>query len=410
MARQLLIQITDTHPTAASRVTWLFMDNHQVEGNITQGKLAEAAAIAGSAKVIVIVPGEVVFLTRQVLPGKNRQRLLQAIPFAIEDQLIDDVDDMHFALGESDGQGQYWIAAVSHRQMQEWQTLFIQAGLNPQGLTPDIALLPSMPGELHLLCAADRSLLSLPDQERLVIDSDNLALILKKISHNPELSINKVECYSADRSLDLSSMVAAHVSAEVSARVSQPLALFAETLGEGRLPINLLQGDYSRREKRQHQFRPWYPAAAMLAIWIMARLVMAGVDNIRYSNQLDALVIQQQQVYQQAFPSAKPGGDVYRKMEARLKELKQRHGTADASFYHMLNKLAPALRNSSGLQLQTLRYREGQLELDIQLPTLQALDQLKASLANQAQWQVEIQSASSAKNHVEARLQIRGQS
>jgi len=406
MARQLLIQLTDAAPQAEAVVAWLLLEDGQASGGAMQGTLAKAAAYAGNAKVIVAVPSERVYLTRQRLPGKNRQRLLKAIPYALEDQIIDDVEGMHFALGLADNQDQYWIAALAREQMQQWRDQLASAGLNPQALIPDVMLLPGAEGELRLLCEAERTLLALPDQERLVIDNGNLPLVLKKIMQNTELHITKLECYSAERSLDLDAQVAAHVNCDVNLHVMPPLLLLGEALA-GNLPINLLQGAYSHREQRRHRFQAWYPAAAMLAIWIVVRLMIVGIDNIKLSHQLDSIRHQQQQVYRQAFPTAKPGGDVYRKMEARLKELKQRRGEANASFYSMLSKLAPTLGASSSLQVQVLRYHDGRIELEIQLPTLQSLDQLKVSLMAQPQWQVDIQSASSVKNHVEARLQIR---
>ena len=163
MARQMLIQISSLHPQATDQVAWLLLENNQPVSNITQGSLAEAATAAVGAKVSVCIPSESVFLTRQHLPGKNRQRLLKAIPFALEDQIIDDVEDMHFALGTADKQGQYWIAAVAHAQMASWQQLFASVGLNPQALVPDSLLLASSEKELRLWCEPERTVLVLPD-------------------------------------------------------------------------------------------------------------------------------------------------------------------------------------------------------------------------------------------------------
>jgi general secretion pathway protein L len=239
-----------------------------------------------------------------------------------------------------------------------------------------------------------------------MIDTENLPLVLQKIVADDKVSFSKVECFTEDRSLELDKLVAEQVNCDVNAHITSALLLMAQGLSQD-VPINLLQGQYSRRERRQHRFQAWYPAAAMVAIWIVAQLLVSIVDNFRLSHQLDNIRAQQQQLFKQAFPSARAGGDVYRKMESELKRLKQKRGAADASFYHMLTTLAPTLGANADLQLQAMRYHEGNIDLDLRLPTLQSLDQLKASLASQPQWQVEIQSASSAKDHVEARLQIR---
>ena len=64
----------------------------------------DAAALAEAALDrinIVIVPSEDVLVTTVTLPKMNRSRLLQAIPYALEEQVIEDVDTMHFAAGIS---------------------------------------------------------------------------------------------------------------------------------------------------------------------------------------------------------------------------------------------------------------------------------------------------------------------
>jgi len=51
-------------------------------------------------------------------------------------------------------------------------------------------------------------------------------------------------------------------------------------------------------------------------------------------------------------------------------------------------------------------YKEGQLNLDLSIKDLQALDQLKQRLTGQAALSVEIQSATSQEDKVQSRLQI----
>jgi general secretion pathway protein L len=62
---------------------------------------------------------------------------------------------------------------------------------------------------------------------------------------------------------------------------------------------------------------------------------------------------------------------------------------------------------SPGVQLQNLRYRQGEIELELELKDLPALDGLKASLQQQG-LEVEIRNASSRDDRVEGRVAIRG--
>lgn len=63
--------------------------------------------------------------------------------------------------------------------------------------------------------------------------------------------------------------------------------------------------------------------------------------------------------------------------------------------------------SADGLKINKLRYQDGKMDLELELKDLQGLDKLKEKLAQRQDWKVEIQSASSRKDKVESRLQIR---
>src|ERR1700687_202408 len=81
---------------------------------------ANLAALAMGKEVIVIVPGEDVLLVHAKLPKMNRSRFLKVLPFALEEQLIDEVETLHFALAETQDTGDLAVAVVRQQKMQEW--------------------------------------------------------------------------------------------------------------------------------------------------------------------------------------------------------------------------------------------------------------------------------------------------
>ena len=60
-------------------------------------------------------------------------------------------------------------------------------------------------------------------------------------------------------------------------------------------------------------------------------------------------------------------------------------------------------------KLKSLRYEQGQLELDLQLKDLQSLDRLKSTLLKQPGLRMEIKAASSKGDRVTARMKIWGE-
>ena len=78
------------------------------------------AALAAGGRVIALAPGADVLLTTATLPTRNRKRMYAAVPFALEEQLISDIDALHFALGNTSQLGPVPVAVVERQHMQQW--------------------------------------------------------------------------------------------------------------------------------------------------------------------------------------------------------------------------------------------------------------------------------------------------
>ena len=64
-----------------------------------RGSLSLAAAVARTGKVIVLAPATQILLAEPDLPPGSGAKLARAVPFALEEQLTEDVDQLSFAIG-----------------------------------------------------------------------------------------------------------------------------------------------------------------------------------------------------------------------------------------------------------------------------------------------------------------------
>ena len=67
------------------------------------------------AASLVLVPGTDVLLAEPVLPLKSGAKLAQVVPFALEEQLAADVEDLHFAVGKREARPVTPVAVVVAR-------------------------------------------------------------------------------------------------------------------------------------------------------------------------------------------------------------------------------------------------------------------------------------------------------
>src|SRR6056297_2137512 len=82
--------------------------------SITLGKNSpeEMASIARGKKVSLLIDSRYATVMSVTVPSKNRSKQLQAIPYAMEDHLAEDLDDIHFAIGKADNQSRIPVIAI----------------------------------------------------------------------------------------------------------------------------------------------------------------------------------------------------------------------------------------------------------------------------------------------------------
>ena len=97
MADFLVIRLGADEETPAS---WIVADSDGTRRSESRsGTLAEAAADVGDRPVIALVPASSTATMTVDLPAKGA-RLRAALPFALEDFVADEIEELHFAPGD----------------------------------------------------------------------------------------------------------------------------------------------------------------------------------------------------------------------------------------------------------------------------------------------------------------------
>src|SRR6202142_1828053 len=118
MPHTLLLRL----PAAGQEDTeWVSIDETGVPTAAKQrGPLSLAAAVARSAKVVVLAPATQILLAEPELPPGSAVKLARAVPFALEELLTEDIDELCFAIGHRQPSGRTPVAVVSRSVLQGW--------------------------------------------------------------------------------------------------------------------------------------------------------------------------------------------------------------------------------------------------------------------------------------------------
>lgn len=404
MRGQFFLQL-DEAPEAAAH--WLRLIPGVLGGSLSSGSLEDAAAQSAGCQVIALVPSTDVFITQVQVPTQNRQRMLKAIPFALEDQLAAEVETLHFAVGR-EAEGGVTAAVVDRARMTAWAERLRQAGLQPDMLVPDVYALPTADQAWYVLPEGRRLLVRTGPASGFAADAENiqpvLDLALREAGEAKPQRLHALDGAGAANQPLLADDSGVSIESEPCDRGL--LGVIAKNGFDAQSAINLLQGDYSRREQLGKLWRPWRLSIALVGVWLVIQLGFSVYDNIRLGREQEAIKQQVATIYKNVFPEAKQIVKPRERMERRLQELTGGAG-AGSGFMPLLVEVSPQLKLTNGLNLRSLRYKGGVLDIDLEVPSLQVLDELKQRLAARPGLGVEIQSAQARGDKVDGRLQVR---
>ena len=406
MAETLLLRI----PEPGQPARWLLLDSiGNRMGRVQSGTLAEAAVHASGRHLRVLVPGASVTLARADIPSRSLQKVLQAVPFVMEDRLAEDVETLHFAVGAR-ADGGYAVAIVARAHMHHWLDELSAAGLVPVELVPDMLGLPVKNATMVVALDGSRVMARFPDGGGFVTDNSLAPLLLQKqLAILPEgRRCSRALIYAIDQDAArhfIDSLDDRQLEISFEPLQDDVLTLMAMTLHDGR-GISLLQGAYNDHAGITEHWQRWRAAAYLLAVLCVLGIAQQGISYFQLRREAAALDAQVAAIFHTALPDVHRMVDPRAQMQQRLKRLMGGDG-ANGSLA-LLAAVGTALHDQKGILLSAFSYHAGTLQLQVQAPDADALENLKSALANNANLSVNLDSVNSTSGETSARLTVTG--
>ena len=407
MADWFILRMPRSADAAAS---WLIAD---AEGRplapVQNGSLEEAKGATTGRRVAVLVPAAEVLNLEVELPVRSGTRAAQLVPFALEEQLATDVETQHFAIAPGAADGRTAVAVVTRSLMDDWLARLTAAGIAPELLCTDAALMPHVAG--HAVALLEGDTLSFSDGQ----DDARLTLSAPPGGFASALGIAfGEELPGTELLLHANPLDWQHRSAEVEATRPSLAGLKVQLLGSGALPwlaaqlpvarpINLLQGAYARRTSLGAGWARWRVAAALAAalLALHAGSQLYSLWHLgRSERELDSAIAA-------LAGSLAPAGteSVRRALEPRLLEARAQGGRS--GLLAALQGLSQAMSGVPGARVHALDFRDGVLQLRVRAGDAQSLDRINQSL-RAAGWQAQLTSGGAAGDAYEGSIELRG--
>ncbi|MEM8817566.1 MAG: type II secretion system protein GspL [Pseudomonadota bacterium] len=412
---------------------WVVVDGHGTrKSEAVTGQLAEAQAAARELPVIVLVPGMDVTTASIDLPVKAGARLRAAVPFALEDQLATDIEELHFATGTHRDSGLLPVAVAARHTVDGWLERLHAAGIYPSRLIPDYHGVQRVPNTMSMLAAEGRVMLN---------DGGDLEFALEGVAPSDALSIagllsdDAAERTDAEQTdagqTDEKPPPARHLVVWCDAQTAEAqqhdfnalrneldsvdvhllddngFARLAATVAAG-AGINLLQGPYGKKTELAGVLRPWRIAAGLLLATAILGLAGKGVDYLQLARQQTAVQEQYVALYQQLTGDSRAPADPVATAESLLRRLGGNDSRPNQVFLPSLMQLATAVSENRAAAVEAISYRAGVVDIRLSAPDVATLDKIQKLISDSERFNASIQATNQdADGKIDSRIQIR---
>ena len=414
MSDTLLIHYNIENSTQTS---WaLCNDEGELTSRISSGSLDDLTELAQNHQSIVLLNSQCLHINELQLPTQNMQKMLKAVPFAIEEFIADDIEKLHFVVSKQKSSNTTSVVGINRSTLQKIIDNFQAADIFIDKIIPDALCLAANDQQWAALNYQNHSYLQTSQLNGMMIPDDALPYALKsKLDDEATVKPEKLLlfCESENTSaLDLEHLEIDDDDIELVNIVynAHPLVVFCGNYKQAS-KLNLLQHDFKIKSKSFGYWQQWRLAAALAAIWLVLHLSVTAfqynqvkAENIVVKNKIE-------KIYKTAFPKSRKINNPRKQMEQKLNALKSANGSAGSGLLFLLEKSFSGLdQETKDITFQSITYRNNRMDIGLDSKNLQAIENLNKKINTNNTIKAEISSSSSEKDKVKGNIRIEGRS
>lgn len=389
-------------------MTWWRLDRDGRPVEQGENSLDELKSRFSGEKMRALVPPSAVTLYRVSIPVRRAAAVRAALPFALEDKMSQELEELHFVPGPRRADDSFAAAVVEQENMQLWQAMFLEAGWRLEALIPLASLhAEDVPADVMRVypspwpSAAPLVVVTSADQEPAIVESGLLAFWLSR-----RLAERSVE----DRQLEVVGLDPARLGIDQSVVVEtlqgesdKGLGALLTRAAMLRPQMNLLSGPYSNGMATPpwRRMRPALIAAGVLLAILTAQF---AAEHIILSNERDRLYAEIDRVFDTSMPNARrvdPVTQFRQALEGGGASANGRQGMGP-----LLHDVLAIARQGEDNRIRQFRASPAEVEIELQLESFADLEALRARLVEKEGLRESLQGADSGTEGVTARLKV----
>ena len=411
MAESLIIHLRD----GASPQWMVCNEDGHVVIDAMSGELSQAAPLGATRRVVVILPAGDALVTESEAPAKSSAKLAQVIPYALEERVADEIENLHFAIGERNASTGRVAAVVIERARLDARLAELHAaGIHPVAAYSEASLLPSMPGQLIALLDGDSITLRSEQSPPLVLPALSITDAIEMALAQQLPPIEGLEAAAPGLLLysghdewqahqhEIDALRERFTGVKVQLLPSGPLSVLAPAAASGD-GVNLLQGALAATSPHELRWQSWRVAAVLAGVLLCLHLGARYFELNRLRQTEATLNANIEDAFRAAMPGQQNATNARRRVEQRLLEVRSGGG---GTLLPVLVAVAQARNAAPDATIEGITYREGVLEMRILAADTASLDAIGRQL-RASNWLAELKGVTASGDSYRGSVQVR---
>ncbi len=407
---------------------YALLGKNQAEDRFTPSSWQKISSLTRGRRVLLVIPNNDVMLSTLTIPSTNKKQLLRAVPFALEDSLAEDLENLHFAIHKQSNSDKTNVAVINHQRLGMYTALLREHKITPYYVLPQLLAqhyqkdswsvlkkeTPQSDASERVVHAINSDKQTLEDKVIALNKSENDISVRTGVfsgfnSHKNLLNLFLVEHFESHPTQHIyTNLEQTEFSDELKECEFKQLdanLINYKSATEG-LALNLLTGYIQKGGATSSiNWKAWRPAMLIGGLLATTWIAILGLQNNQLKQQRKQIDSAINNVFLESFPSSRVV-DAPQQMKSKLAALQQQTGKTSDSVIPLIADIAPLLKKHKDITLNELRYQDGELLLKLNTPNLSRLNAFKKEAKESAGLNVKVKDSSTTANKVEANVII----
>lgn len=322
--------------------------------------------------LILMLPAQWVYCTETQVPSKNPEVLQQSIPFAVEEQLSNELEDNHFAFYAL-GERLQKVAVIEQQQLNRLKQKLDQYGISAPQIYSETHFYPTADDTILLWRENDENLICFGQYDSMKVRTAQLTDLINSFAHNRQFIQSNIE-------LDQTTL-----PEQLTIKPKIDLADCCQHLLNSS-PVNLKPASWN--QKQQHnKTRKRRFAMLLTTALIISWIGISSYRIVSLNQEINELKQQQVELFSQQFTDAGNSEllDPYAAFKSRFKRLHSGTTANHSIFLTAIDAIGKAYQSHrSQITPQALRLSDNKIELQITAANLTQINNFQRSLQNAA--------------------------